>query len=58
MTFSLPSCAVEMMHTGITHYDLDRFVVDENSANKSVKPRKWTKRLPGDILVRQYGSYA
>jgi len=26
MTFSLPSCAVEMMHTGITHYDLDRFV--------------------------------
>ncbi|KAG5018866.1 hypothetical protein JHK87_014721 [Glycine soja] len=32
-------------------------VVDENSVNKSVKPSKRTKRLPGDILVRHYGSY-
>ncbi|WVZ20956.1 hypothetical protein V8G54_008278 [Vigna mungo] len=32
-------------------------VVDENSVNKSVKPSKRSKRSPGDILVRHYGSY-
>ena len=26
MTFGLASCAIEMMHIGAAHYDLDRFV--------------------------------
>ncbi|CAJ1973984.1 unnamed protein product [Sphenostylis stenocarpa] len=32
-------------------------VVDENSVNKSVKPSRRSKRSPGNILVRHYGSY-
>ncbi|XP_020211020.1 uncharacterized protein LOC109795870 [Cajanus cajan] len=32
-------------------------VVDENSVNKSVKPSNRRKRLPGEVLVRHYGSY-
>ncbi|KAG5127136.1 hypothetical protein JHK82_027971 [Glycine max] len=31
--------------------------VDDNIVNKSVKTSKLTKRFPGDILVRHYGSY-
>ncbi|KAL2340027.1 hypothetical protein Fmac_007967 [Flemingia macrophylla] len=32
-------------------------VVDENSVNESVKPSKRSKRMPGEVLVRHYGSY-
>ncbi len=53
MTFGLACCAVEMMHTGASRYDLDRFGVVFRAS-----PRQADVMIVAGTLMQQNGSGA